>query len=272
MSSSFLIFILLQLLYSIGSIVAIGFLIAWLNRIFYTLLGASSERVCYITGAIGTPIHELGHAFFCIIFRHKIKEIKLYKLNSSDGTLGYVNHAWNPKNYYQCVGNFFIGIGPILFGSAVLVLLMGLLIPDTFNSLHNHLNVFVNSTASGNGSIHLSSILKTFGGVFVDFFQPANWLQWRWWIYVILGCFIALHVNLSKPDIQGAFPGALLFAVFVAGANPTLSFFGEKILSNYHHGFLTVCMFLTGIMLLCLLFSLVAILVAFIVSKIKKHR
>jgi hypothetical protein len=268
-SANLPIFILLQLLYSIGAIVAIGFLIAWLNRVFYNLLGTSSQTVCSLTGTIGTPIHELGHAFFCLIFRHKITEIKLYKPNSRDGTLGYVNHTWNPGSFYQRVGNFFIGIGPILFGSAVLALLMGLLIPGTFSSLHRHLDSFVHSTASG--SIYLPRIFKTFGSVIADFFQPSNWLLIRWWIYVVLACLIALHVNLSKSDIQGAFPGALLFSLVIAGVNLVLALFGEAALSNYHRGFLTVCMFSTGIMLLCLLFSLVAILAAFIVSQIRRR-
>lgn len=61
--------------------------------------------------ALGVMVHELGHAFFCIVFGHKINDMRLFK-PGSDGTLGYVNHSYNPQSRYQVIGNFFIGTGP----------------------------------------------------------------------------------------------------------------------------------------------------------------
>ena len=45
-------------------------------------------------GWLGTIIHELGHALFCIIFRHKITEMKLFDPDPETGTLGYVQHTY----------------------------------------------------------------------------------------------------------------------------------------------------------------------------------
>ena len=42
--------------------------------------------------APGVAVHELGHALFCIIFRHKIEDMKLFS-PEEDGTLGYVSHT-----------------------------------------------------------------------------------------------------------------------------------------------------------------------------------
>ena len=61
--------------------------------------------------APGVAVHELGHALFCIIFRHKIEDMKLFS-PEEDGTLGYVSHTYNTKSIYQRIGNFFIGTGP----------------------------------------------------------------------------------------------------------------------------------------------------------------
>lgn len=55
------------------------------------------ETWCLLTGLIGIPIHELGHAYFCLIFGHKIKNIKLFSFSSFEYSLGYVNHSYNPK-------------------------------------------------------------------------------------------------------------------------------------------------------------------------------
>ena len=95
---------LLQIVFTVGLIVLFGFLIAFCNKRFYANFGNYGRAVCYITGAIGTPLHECAHALFCLIFGHKVTEIKLFQINAADGTLGYVNHSYNPKNIYHKVG------------------------------------------------------------------------------------------------------------------------------------------------------------------------
>jgi hypothetical protein len=83
-------------------------------------------------------IHELSHALFCIIFGHKIQEMKLFS-PENDGTLGYVNHSYNPKNPYQQIGNFFIGTGPIWGGVLLLYVASYFLLPEGILNLTNGL-------------------------------------------------------------------------------------------------------------------------------------
>ena len=78
----------------------------------------------YITGWLGTPVHELSHAFFHIIFGHKVTKIDLYSPNDGDDSLGYVEFYYQEKNLYHRIGLFFAGVGPILGGGAVILLLM----------------------------------------------------------------------------------------------------------------------------------------------------
>ncbi len=112
---------LIQIGIFVVSIYVVGFIISIINKLFYKIAG-TSKAVIYGTGIIGTPIHELSHALFCVIFLHKITEIKLFQINSEDGTLGYVKHAYNKKNIYHLIGNFFIGVAPILIGTIILIL------------------------------------------------------------------------------------------------------------------------------------------------------
>ena len=103
-------------------------------------------------GWLGTIIHELGHALFCLIFRHKITEMKLLDPDPETGTLGYVRHSYDPKNIYQLVGNFFIGIGPILLGTAVIFLLcywlLGLNTFNTATASVTYLHIFIRGILS----------------------------------------------------------------------------------------------------------------------------
>ena len=89
-----------QLLSFVGIVYLVGFIISILNRAFYSLVGNTRATV-YATGFIGTPIHEISHALMCILFGHRIVEMKLFQIDSDDGTLGYVKHTSNPRNIYQ---------------------------------------------------------------------------------------------------------------------------------------------------------------------------
>ncbi len=133
----------------------------------------------YLT-APGVMIHEIGHAVFCLIFRHKIVEMKLFS-PEEDGTLGYVNHSYNPKSFYQRCGNFFIGTGPIWFGVAVLCLISWLLLPD---------------------EMQIS-----------DFFSLNFWGRWQSYIWLYLALTISSHITLSPPDLAGSADGGIAILI-----------------------------------------------------------
>ena len=85
-----------------------------------------------LTAWIGVPIHELGHAIMCVLFRHKIVATQFFPTDTSQGALGYVQHQYNHKSVYQRIGNFFIGIGPIISGITALILLMRYFVPNSY--------------------------------------------------------------------------------------------------------------------------------------------
>ena len=130
----------------------------------------------YLT-APGVMLHEIGHAVFCLIFRHKIVEMKLFS-PEEDGTLGYVNHSYNPNSFYQRIGNFFIGTGPIWFGVAVLSLISWLLLPN---------------------EMQIS-----------NFFSLNFWGRWQSYIWLYLALTISSHITLSPPDLAGSVDGGIV--------------------------------------------------------------
>ncbi len=204
---------MVQLTATAGVFCACGLVLWLLNRLFFFLVGRKGRAVCIATGLIGTPIHELGHAFFCLIFFHKIKEIKLFQPNSQDGTLGYVSHSYNPKNIYQQIGNFFIGIGPILFGTGILVLLMRFCIPGVFFG-------FITQV----GSASTSNLFPTVLSGMTVLFNPVNFQNGLFWVFFIVAILITLHMSLSMADVKGSVVGFLFLAVFMLLVNIGLYF------------------------------------------------
>lgn len=195
---------LFQLLFSVGLIIIFGFLIATLNRAWCRMLGSKGMIAMRVTGVIGTPIHELGHAIFCVIFGHKVVEMKLYSMDTSTGVLGYVNHSYNKKNLYQVIGNFFIGVGPIIFGSAVLMLLMWLLTPSTFSAIFASLGEMGELSFDVFSGDTYAQIASMFINTFTAIFSFSNFGSWTWWVFIVLGILIATHMTLSKADIDGS--------------------------------------------------------------------
>ncbi|MGN0824563.1 MAG: metalloprotease family protein [Candidatus Coproplasma sp.] len=252
---------LLQIATTIGIIVLFGFLIALCNKKFYEIAGTKSKLLCYVTGCIGTPVHELSHAFFCLIFGHKINEIKLFQINSADGTLGYVNHSYNKKNIYQRIGNFFIGIAPIIVISSLLYLLAYLLLPNFVKVI--------------DASFEISDFINDFGNVFISifvvlqsFFECA--FSWQWWVYVVVGIFLALHMNLSKADIKGAMSGLIFTLVAVMIVDVILGIVSLDLLNGFTQIVLSIASYLLCVLILALMISVIALLASFIFKVSKK--
>ncbi len=246
---------LLQIAFTVGIIVLFGFLIALCNKKFYANFGSRALRVCYITGAIGTPLHESAHALMCLLFGHKIVEIKFFQINSDDGCLGYVKHTYNPKNIYCRIGNFFIGVAPIVCISAVLYLLAYVLLPGFVSDIAVSVGAVDSAAGWGDAFISVLSSVPAF------FLYAATW---QWWVFVLVGIFLALHMTLSKPDIQGAWSGILLLLVAVLIADAILGLVSPTLLSSFTAAVMKIGSWLLSFLVLALLISVLALLLSFV--------
>ena len=148
------------------------------------------------TAWIGTPIHELGHVAFALLFRHRIHRISLFQPNPATGNLGSVDHSFNPKSLYQRIGNFFVGAAPLIFGAGVLTLLLITLVP--------HGKDIILPLAPGVSISSLStSVLRTFQVLF----SQDNLGNWNFWLFLYISFCIASHVAPSKGDRRGMWGG-----------------------------------------------------------------
>ena len=174
-----------------------------LRRRWYDLLG---EKSWIALAAPGTIIHETGHAFFCLLFRHRILEMKLFA-PAPDGTMGMVSHSWDPKSYYQKAGNFFIGTGPVFTGTLAIVLVTVLLLPEVWDELESP-GVYTISDL-GAGLISVTCALLR------PLFSTATWIKWQSWVWLVLILLIGSHITLSKEDFKNTASGIFIIPVAV---------------------------------------------------------
>ena len=129
-------------------------------------------RAYYLTAFIGVPFHESTHALMCLIFKHKIHQIKFLKRTSlDDNSLGYVSHSYDKYNFYQRIGQLLIGIAPMLIGSAVLGFILYCMNPNEFiEAIHAIGNV--------NSISDCLSFYGRFVSVFLHGFHMGNPVFW----------------------------------------------------------------------------------------------
>ncbi len=147
------------------------------------------------TAWIGTPVHELGHAFFAKIFRHKIHSLNLFQPNERTGALGHVDHS---------IGNFFIGAAPMIWGSVILVLILYFFVPNgraIFSPLMNDFSSF-------------TSLFKNIKETLANLLNPENFNSWKFWVFVYISFCISSHLAPSPADQKGMWRG-FFWLVFI---------------------------------------------------------
>ena len=184
----------------IGPFVAFAIVIHFFERLIQRRL---AERFGWSsvlwTGWLGTPIHELSHAAMCVLFRHRIDEISLFEPDTQSGRLGFVRHSWRKGNWFEELGNAFIGVAPLIGGSIVLLTLLWMFYPDSF----------VNSTALPAGGA-VNSELAFFQNIVTQLFQLESILSLKFWAFVYLVLCVGSHMAPSRSDYEGALKGGIM--------------------------------------------------------------
>lgn len=169
-----------------------------------------------ITGLIGTVVHEFSHMLFCLIFRHEIVEFSLFRPYKSrfDGVMGYVNHRCDRSSPYQMVGNFFIGIAPIIVGTGCMILFMSILLPEEFKATYQTFNqnmaYMSNINSIGDSlNIYINIVIAIIHNL--NPFIGHSWPRYIVFIYIMYS--ITSHMDLSKEDIINSRAGLLVFII-----------------------------------------------------------
>ena len=222
---------LLPCLYLLVPLVVCALAIHWFERIIQRRLSTRFGWSSVLwTGWLGTPIHESSHLLMCPVFRHRIDEVAFFEPDRKSGRLGYVRHSFHQGNWFEEMGNLFIGIAPLIGGSLVLLALLFVFYPDAANAAwmatavpENLPTIPVDGQAaaasdalSSSNGIWEQLWLRT-TGMLSSLLTLANWTGPRWWIFLYLVLCVGSHMAPSKSDYQGSLKGALITAGIFIG-------------------------------------------------------
>lgn len=144
-----------------------------------------------LLASIGTPVHELSHLIMAVIFRFKITDVKLFRpiKGRVDGKLGYVSYSYNKNSLINKIGQFFVGVAPMFGGSLVIYLLFKIMLKPLYIALKTVEQINVNKI--------------------VDILRITDYNKVNLVIFMILAISIAVHMSISRADLQGAIYGVI---------------------------------------------------------------
>lgn len=254
-----------KLAFTAGIFGLCGAFISLANRCFYEYTGRFGNFVLRVTGLIGTPVHELSHAFMCLIFGHKIHEIKMYNFKRKSKTLGYVAHSYVKRNFYQQMGNFFIGVSPIIAGGLVVTGLVRLLTPSVYKGV-----VACISSFSAPGGIGLLTELeKLTVEIPTVIFGGGNVRSILWWVCMMLSLSVSVHMEISRSDIKGGLKGLAVISVLLLAVDIILGFLFPEALGVFTSAVVSFGLHFSAFLIIPMLFSAFLLVLSLIIKLIK---
>jgi len=192
----------------------ISMLARYVAQLSYLVIG----RYLYLLlfGWLGTTIHETGHAIFAMIFGHRIVKFQPFSPDPKTGTLGQVQIGYNGNSIYQQIGRFFVGIAPVLFGTAMIFAALLILFQSEIVDLLQRMSALAGAEIAPGPQALLYQTLAYCGALLAFVFSAAHLADWRFYLFLYLTFAIGSSIHLSEPDIKNAAEGFLPIAVLVA--------------------------------------------------------
>ncbi len=160
----------------------------------------------YAFGWIGVPVHEFCHAFFCRLFLHDVKKVKWFDPSGKGGAHGYVMHEYHPWNPYHRIGQFFIGVGPVLLGPLILALLFYAMVPASRG-------IFQPAGVTWASALQVGALLVK------SIANKATLTSLWFYLFLYLAVCISSQMELSGADLKQAMNGIVPLFLLLALVN-----------------------------------------------------
>lgn len=243
------------LVYTFGVAGVCAYLTECTHRATFALLGRRAGRFFwYATALPGAPVHELGHALFCLLFAHRIERIRL--LPDHRGA-ACVDHSYTRRNPYAALGCVPIALGPIFSCLLVMLLVLRGLFPDALAVYSGTLEGLRENTG-----LPPAEVLRCGWGIIRALFSDHSYpvLVRISGIYLLLS--MSLHVRLSVADLRSMAPGFPWVVLLSALIAAIIALTGEAALVATTAALQAFALLQCALFALILLFSLICLVLA----------
>lgn len=205
----------------LGPLVVAAVVLHQLNVLTTRVLGESfgSGAVVWLTGWLGTPVHELSHAAACVLFAHRVRELVLFRPDPATGVVGYVRYTWSPRNPWALLGHGLVGIAPLFGGALALAGLLFLLAPG--ETVARLLRPELAGDVGAFGALVAGWLARVEDQAAV-LLDPAWLVRPRAWLFGYLALCVGTHLAPSGADLRGAWPSLALLTALLGLADLAL--------------------------------------------------
>jgi len=255
-----------------GPAAVLGYLIhrsaATISFVIVRRLQAGVRGYVWAIGWLGVIVHELGHFLMALLFGFKVLGKKWVDFNPKSGSLGHVNVS-PPKNIYQQIGLFFIGIAPLVSGTLVIYLASRWLLgPEAFAPMRE-IKGTTEVLQSGDAlKDYLLQLAAHIGAVFDAIFTEENVGNWRFWVFIFVALSVGSSMHLSRSDVRSLLYGLLAITALILTINLVVAAIAIdpdawfQTIGGWYSGFYALMAF---VLLLNLLFALLLLFLALFV-------
>lgn len=210
---------LYHILILFGPGLVLGFL---LNRVS-AIVEVSANKLLgvlyfWVFESFGTTVHEVGHAIFSLIFFRKVSNFKPFIPDRSSRVRGEMSSKPDPRNLYKSIGNFFIGVGPIIFGTVLIYLAGRFFLGSEIFSPLSKIDFDAALLSSADAlTVFLQNAADQIIAILKSIFAADNLRNWRFYAFLYIAFSVGSTMTLSPYDlcsVRASF--ALLAAVIFA--------------------------------------------------------
>ena len=156
--------------------------------------------------------HEMCHAAMCSLFGHRIEKISFF---NSENQRGYVLHSYNIYNPVHRIGNFFIGLAPIILGAGILYLAGKYFVPTGIISGYKNALANPQSMLSSIGLLNIFT--EVYNGTIFFYSKLLNGgdIKWGSLIYIYLVFVLSSAMRVSPEDARSTFDGIKILTIVI---------------------------------------------------------
>ena len=252
-----------QLFAVLGVGMIFGFLIHHISRAIQRYASDIFSKCvyAYLFMIPGVVSHELSHWVVAVLSLFKIGKVVLFQCKPGE-PYGYVEHS-QPSNPFQEIGEFFVGVAPIVLGALAIygfsLLLVG---PSVFAGA----SFTVEMADSPNLLVVLGQVIEsvvvTTLRVFVNLVSLRGVPGWGVWLFLYLAYSLSNAMNLSDLDWAHAVRGFIYLFVLLFIVNAVVMLDGQDVIGSYVVGISQKISRVYAAMLFALSLNLIAAAIA----------